>query len=441
MDISVDLHSHSGASGGVGVIRLDKVVATMRLKGIAVFGTGDCLHDGWMTFLEHNLVPAEQGLFRLPDDDSGARFLLQTEIILTAPVSSGGRKNVHLVFLFPSFACAKAVASHLDTWGVKRTIGRPFLTCEDAADVAEKILTILDQDPGIEAIPAHVMTPQGIFGSNNPIDKIADFFGEASSRIGVVETGLSADPQILALIPELDSRTLISNSDCHSEALNRIGREYTTIRVSNLSYDNIIAALRNGDVMSTAEFTPAEGRYFLTGHRGGKNGHAANEYCYFSPDCLPTDNRCPICGKPLTIGVLQRALELSAIQGANRTLDTITPNQAFRQMIPLVEVIAAAFGVKSVSSKKILTKYTRIVEATGSEVAFWNLTAEDAVRVCERLNEPEMAHAVHCIVTGNYAFDPLGYDGEYGVLTLDNQAAWFGQRVVVSDRDTQTRLL
>ncbi len=43
MKLVVDLHSHSGYAGGVGQIELTTVSRTMKLKGIDVFGTGDCI--------------------------------------------------------------------------------------------------------------------------------------------------------------------------------------------------------------------------------------------------------------------------------------------------------------------------------------------------------------------------------------------------------------
>ena len=138
-------------------------------------------------------------------------------------------------------------------------------------------------------------------------ESIDEFFGESSSYIHAVETGLSADPMILGMIPELDNRTLISNSDCHSGASHRLGREFTTLDIKEKTYRGIIDAIRNGKVIRTAEFNPAEGRYFLTGHRGDKKGHEGVA-CSFSPSFAPADNICPICSKKLTIGVLQRSL-------------------------------------------------------------------------------------------------------------------------------------
>lgn len=431
MKCVVDLHSHSGHAGGVGNISLAQVATTMTRKGIDVFGTGDCLQNAWRADLRATLADAEPGLFRLADSKAPpARFLLQSEIILTVPVPAGGRKTVHTLLLFPAFGAADEAHALLERRGVRLGMGRPFVCCEDAEDVAGVLDALLRIDPGIEVIPAHVLTPQGIYGAANPVERMADVFGAFAERIAVVETGLSADPAILALIPELDSRTFLSNSDCHSAALNRVGRECTALDPDALSYDGIIEALRKRRVHYTAEFTPAEGRYFLTGHRAGVNGHDAQTYCYFSPDQTPEDGRCPLCGKPLTIGVLERALQLSAIQGERRTPDTVTPAQKAIHLVPLVEVLAAGCGVKSIASKTIRGLYDAILKVTGTETALWEHTPEEA-RIRLRDVVPEaVLHAIQAVMEGAFRFDPPGYDGTYGMLKLGERDSWRGIQVV-----------
>lgn len=423
MQIAVDLHSHSGHAGGVGNISLEGIAATMRKKGIQVFGTGDCLQPEWLEFLEKNLTQKESGLFAIASAPH-ERFLLQTEIIITAPAPSGGRKTIHTIILFPSFKAAKKSHKLLKKWGVKVNIGRPFLKCESSGEVAEKMAALYKIEHGIIIIPAHVMTPQGVFGSERPINKLADVFAEFAEEIKVVETGLSADPQILALIPELDNRTLISNSDGHSAALNRVGREYTVLEADRFDYPSIHEALVNRKVAYTAEFSPAEGRFFLTGHRAGKKGHENGEHCYFSPENAP--QVCPICSKPLTVGVLQRALELSIVQGDKRTLDTVTPKQEYFSMVPLTEVIAAGRGVKNPSSPKVLKDFEAIIEVVGTETALWLMSEKDIEKEIKDVVESNVLAAVIAVKNENFSFAPLGYDGEYGQLVLDQQVDWFG---------------
>lgn len=438
MRLVVDLHSHSGYAGGVGDLALDAVATTMAKKGIDVFGTGDVLQPAWREHLRNILIEKEPGLFALDRANSGlsrARFLLQSEIILTAPVPSGGRKAVHVLLLFPSFSAVETVAKAMAHWGVKLEMGRPFLCSQDASEVAEKLFFLKRVDPSILVIPAHVLTPQGIYGSDHPVDRMADFFGEYAKEIRIVETGLSADPQILSLLPELDDRTLISNSDCHGAALNRVGRECTALDIPSPSYAEIVDALCKRRILETIEFTPAEGRYFLTGHRAGKEGHGSRSFCYFSPDTVPADSLCPICKKKLTIGVLQRALELSRAQGASRTLEATTPRQQAIHLVPLVEVIAASLGVKSVTTKKVTSLFEAIVTRVGSEFDLWMRDAGAIEKELAPHIPPRVVESLVAVRKGQFTFDPLGYDGVYGVLTLGKITPWFGQRVIVREEE------
>ncbi len=429
----VDLHSHSGYAGGVGDISLADVAETMAKKGIHVFGVGDCLQPAWRGKLAGLLEERETGLFALrggTGPQASARFVMQTEIIITSPVPSGGRKGTHVVLLFPDFGAVDEGMGLLRRWEVKLDMGRPFLKCRDAADVAEKCAAFKGIDPSVLIIPAHVMTPQGVFGSDHPVDSLADVFGEFAGRIDAVETGLSSDPALLALLPELDDKTLLSNSDCHSGALNRVGREFTALEVAAPSYAEIVSAIWERRVRYTAEFNPAEGRYFLTGHKAGLERHG-KAYCYYSPDRVPQDGLCPICGKVLTVGVLDRVLHLSKIQsgGAGRDPDTVRPRQPARTLVPLVEVLAAGLGVRSVAGRKILGMFETVVGEVGAEADLWELPAADIEKLLSgRLPTPALA-AILAVREGNFSFQP-GYDGEYGTLELGKSIGWYGQEKI-----------
>ena len=272
MKLAVDLHSHSGYAGGVGQIELNSVSATMKLKGIDVFGTGDCLFPRRTKELKEQLTETGEGLFSLPNDPS--KFLLQTEVIFT--VSLTGYKNkiiAHHVILFPDFESIAKADKLMKKWKMKNTIGRPFITCEIRKQLEERLFCLKNIHPNLEIIPAHVMTPDGIYGSKNNLSELSEFYGDFLPNIRVIETGLSADPQMLEKIPDLSQLTMISNSDCHSAALNRIGREFTILETDNVSYKSIIDSLRQNKVVLTAEFNPAEGRYYNTGHRANRTGH------------------------------------------------------------------------------------------------------------------------------------------------------------------------
>jgi PHP family Zn ribbon phosphoesterase len=399
----------------------------MKKKGIQVFGTGDCLHPGWNSRLRESLQEREPGLFALREtcENPDARFVLQTEIIITAQTAvSPGRKNVHCVFLFPSFQIVSSAVELLESWGVKNTIGRPFLKCDNPDEVGTRVIRLLELDPGIEMIPAHVMTPQGVFGSANPVNRLSDFFGGAVERINAVETGLSADPVVLDLIPELDELALVSCSDCHSAASNRLGREFTAFEVASFSYPALLDSLRQRRIAWTAEFNPGEGKYFLSGHRAGKQGHDGG-YCLFSPDKTPPDNRCPICGKPITIGVLERALQISHAQGADRQLRKES-RRRFVHMVPLSEVVAYSLGIGNPNAKKVAQVYEKIVAAFGTEIELWKVESHTVREVLANVVSESIIETIVEIKNDNFTFEPLGFDGSYGKLVVGRTSPWFG---------------
>lgn len=424
MEINCDLHAHSGYAGGVGKISLKKIDEMMVLKGIDVVGTGDCVHPGWSQYLRENLKECADGIFSF--EERKTKFVLQTEVIVTCEVETG-RKSVHTVVLFPSFDAVDQACRMLEKWGVKNTIGRPFVVCEDSTDVSQKLYELTDIDSKIEVIPAHVLTPDGIYGSNRPITYLHEFFGDFSSRILAIETGLSADPGILRLIPELQGRTWISNSDAHSHHLHRMGREFTTFDVQKMTYSQVVEAIRKNKVVRTAEFHPAEGRYFLTGHRSNRKGHNGY-YCYFSPEYVPEGHKCPICSKKLTIGVLERAVTLERKQPSSedgkrsREIGTMKANETkkrkFVNMIPLAEIIAKGLKIQSVTAKKVLKEYKRVVDLVGSECDLWFMDDTTLEEVLKGNIADSIYSVILTVKRGEFGFYPPGFDGEYGKLFL-----------------------
>ena len=106
-----------------------------------------------------------------------------------------------------------------------------------------------------------------MLGSKSGFDTVEECFGDLTSEIFALETGLSSDPPMNWRISNLDRYTLVSNSDAHSPQ--KLAREATILRCE-LSYDAIMAALRTGDPEQfggTLEFFPEEGKYHLDGHR------------------------------------------------------------------------------------------------------------------------------------------------------------------------------
>jgi PHP family Zn ribbon phosphoesterase len=426
-------------------LSLEAVVAVCSdYKGINVVGTGDCHFKPWFTELRKRFVEQDDtpGIYFLPLN-AEVGFILQTEIIFTADCG-GKRKQVHVIFLFPDFITVKTFKKLLEDWRVKiEAIPRPFIKCETKNEVSSRIARILEIDDMIEIIPAHIMTPTGVFGSNIRINWLEDFFGDIAYEIHAVETGLSADPRILSIIPELDKRALISNSDAHCADFHRLGREFFSIDINKLSYEAIIEAIRRNKIVRTAEFPPEEGKYFLTGHRAGKwkprrnrlkakqkKWHDGNEFCLFSPPKIPEEDLCPICNRTLTVGVLQRAYEISEAQGSSKRLlerkDLI--QQSFRTIIPLTEVIAVSLGIKNPMAKRVISEYKKLIEVFGSEVDFWFHSDPNS-----KLDNfpPSLSQNLQHVHSGNFHFWLPGFDGTYGSLKIGKRRDYQNISIIV----------
>lgn len=406
MDIAVDLHSHSGYAGGVGKITLKDVSETMKLKGIDIFGTGDSLFPPRADFLKENLI-GENGIYHLKKDS--AKFVLQTEIILTTKLENYKQRIVaHHVILFPDFQSIYKMQKLLEKWGMKNTIGRPFITNENKEQLVERLFEIQAIDPYLEIIPAHVMTPEGIMGSKNNLKSIQEFYGEFTPEINAIETGLSADPKMLEKIPDFANLTMISNSDCHSSALNRIGREFTTLEMKEINYFEMINSIRENKVKFTAEFNPKEGKFFNTGHRKSRTGHSEP---YFYEGDFVEKLICPTCQKKVNIGVNLRTKYLS-------DPNIIPQKRKYLYLIPLIEVIAYSVKIKNVRASKVVKIYDKIMNIFPNEITIWKSTDSEIVEHLDKEIEAKIVSNIISVKNGDFAFNPPGYDGEYGVLEI-----------------------
>ena len=169
----------------------------------------------------------------------------------------------------------------------------------------------------------------------------------------------------------------------------------------------IISALRNNRVELTAEFNPAEGRYFQTGHRANRADHECEVIFDQNP---PEDLVCPICGKKMNLGVQQRCLQL-------QDKSIVPRKRKFKHLIPLVEVIANSFGVKSVSSSKVIKEFNAIMDIFPSEISLWQ---SDSIQVLldKRISEKTI-NRILAVQQGDFGFDPPGFDGLYGCLKIN----------------------
>ena len=398
MEFIADFHIHSKYSRATSKdMDVKHLSEWAKLKGISLMGTGDFTHHLWLEELKHNLEDTGNGLYQY----QGVHF------ILTAEISSIYSKNnrtyrIHNMLIAPSFKTADKINEILSRCGNLASDGRPIL----GLDAAELARIVFDIDENCMLVPGHIWTPWfSLFGSMSGFDRIQDCFEEQTSKIFALETGLSSDPAMNWRLSALDKFTLLSNSDSHSPQ--KIGRE-ANVFDCDLNYNTIREVLKTKDkkrFLYTMEFFPEEGKYHFDGHR----------LCgiRFSPEeTRENKGRCPKCGKPLTVGVMNRVEQL-----ADRPQGYVPTNAIpFKNLIPLDEIIADAKGVGK-ASMAVEKDYRAALAKFGTEFEILlKASKEDLIKGLP----PRIAEGVLRVREGKVTIKP-GFDGEYGIISVFNE--------------------
>jgi uncharacterized protein (TIGR00375 family) len=414
MKFIADLHIHSkysrATSKNMDLEHLDKWA---KLKGIRVLGTADFTHPEWFKNLKEKLEPAgAPGIFRLKpkylkkegkpstinSQPSETFFILTSEI--SCIYSKNGRvRKIHLIIFAPSFKVVEEINARLGWEGNLKSDGRPILGM-DAKELTKIVLGVSDN---CLIVPAHVWTPWfSLFGSRSGFDSIEECFEEYSKYIQAGETGLSSNPPMNWRLSALDRITLISNSDAHSPR--KIGRE-ANVFDTEISYPAIMEAIKSKDpekFLYTIEFFPEEGKYHYDGHRNCEVSLSPQESKKYN-------NICPVCGKPLTIGVLNRVEEL-----ANRE-EGFEPKGAipFKSLVPLEEIIAESLGVNT-GTKQVMTEYKNLIEKFASE---FNILLDTKREELESAAPSEIVEGIIRVRKGKVHITP-GFDGVFGKINI-----------------------
>lgn len=440
-----DLHIHSRFSRATSKkLCIPLLTAWARLKGLTVVGTGDFTHPKWREELRESLrFDEESGLYVLKDPESVAamlpelpvdgaaikrdkekavedatglasspvHFMLQGEISSIYKKGDRVRKVHNLVFM-PDLETAEKFSQRLGELGNLNADGRPILGL-DSHDLLEMVL---ESHPEAFLVPAHIWTPWfSLFGSKSGFDRLEDCFGDLSDKIFALETGLSSDPAMNRLWSALDRYRLISNSDAHSGE--NLGREANVFR-GKVSYSGMFKALRSPleanttEFLGTLEFFPEEGKYHMDGHRKCN--------VLLSPEeTRKLGGLCPVCGGPVTVGVLNRVMELAD----RRTPEYQSPAErgecggdlgvgSFASLVPLPEILAEILGVGS-KSIKVRDLYAKVLERFGPELSILRCVPEAELAKFF----PPLAEAVGRMRRSEVQLRG-GYDGEYGVVRI-----------------------
>ncbi len=436
MKLIVDFHVHSHFARATSKdLTLENLYQWGKLKGLDVIGTGDFTHPVWFEELRTKLVADEvtatEGsgvLYKLKEElakemdkslpmkcrEREIRFALSVEIS-NIYKRYGKVRRLHNQIVAPSLEVAAKINAKLQEVGNLKSDGRPIL----GLDSEELLKVMLEASEDCLFVPAHIWTPHfAMFGSKSGFDSVEEAFGDYAKYIYAVETGLSADPMMCRMVSDLDSRTLLSGSDAHSAK--NIGRE-ANLFDCELSYSDIIEAIKVGDerYVGTIEFYPQEGMYHADGHRS----------CDFS--CEPEETkklegRCPKCGRPLTVGVLSRVIDLAdrSKEEAEKLIQEEVKGDAQGQgrmrgkevkyLIPLLWTMAELLEVKSITSRSVQQMYNLVTQKLGGdfEILLWMPIEE-----IQEAGFKKLALAIEKMRKGEVEIKP-GYDGVYGVIKI-----------------------
>ena len=301
-EIFADLHVHIGRSESGKPI---KITAARSLnfaniakeceerKGIQVVGIIDCASPYVIEDIEKFLQTGDAYELK----DGGIIYKDKICIILgseveTSEIGRNGKKgSAHNLCYFPFLKdiknFSKEMSKHIKN--ITLSTQRSDLSGYDLIDIVEENNGIL--------VPAHIFTPfKSYYG--NCTERLENIFREKYDKIFAVELGLSSDTFLADMISELENKTFLTNSDAHS--LPKIAREYNKMQVEDISFKEIVKALKNEDgrkIIANYGLDPKLGKYHRT-------------YCDNCNQTIETKepvDKCPFCGSDnVTFGVFDR---------------------------------------------------------------------------------------------------------------------------------------
>ena len=301
-EIFADLHVHIGRSesgkpvkitGARSLNFVNIAKECVEKKGINVVGIIDCASPYVIEDIENFLQNGDA--YELKDGGiiykDKVCILLGSEVETTEVGRNGKSGSAHNVCFFPYLKDIKAFSNEMSKHIKNITLStqRSNVSGYELIDIVEKYNGIL--------IPAHIFTPHKSY-YGNCVDRLQDVFKEKYNKIFAVELGLSSDTFLADTISELEGKTFVTNSDAHS--LPKIAREYNKMQVEDISFKEIVKALKGEDgrkVLANYGLDPKLGKY----HRS---------FCEDCNDSIEIDDVATICpkcqGKNITFGVFDR---------------------------------------------------------------------------------------------------------------------------------------
>ncbi len=301
-EVFADLHIHIGRSENNKPI---KITAARSLnfaniakecsdrKGINIAGVIDCASPYVIEDIENFLKTGEA----YEIEDGGIIYKDKVCIILGSEIETSeiGRDgkcgSAHNLCYFPYLKNIKEFSNEM-----RNHIKNITLSSQRANISAYELIDIVEKYNGV-LIPAHCFTPHKSF-YGNCTDSLKKIFKEKYDKIPAIELGLSADTVLADNISELEQKTFVTNSDAHS--LPKIAREYNKILVNDISFKELMKALKNVEgrkIVSNYGLDPKLGKYHRT-------------YCEVCEKNVPGNapvEKCDTCdSKNITMGVYDR---------------------------------------------------------------------------------------------------------------------------------------
>jgi uncharacterized protein (TIGR00375 family) len=417
VEVISDLHLHSKYSRAVSQnMTLPVMTQFARQKGMRLLTTGDWTHPLWMREIKANLEESGDGVYSLKNskDELDPKFILSVEV--SSIYSQGGKaRRIHCLLFVPNIEAAEKFNAALVKRGANlNSDGRPIVGIKPP----ELLQILMEIDERSFLIPCHVWTPWfSLYGSMSGFDSIEECFGDMSKYIYGIETGLSSDPAMNWRIRELEKRSILSFSDSPM----KMGRESTVFELEELTFTNIKRAImRKGGknrISYTIEFYPEEGKYHYTGHRNCK-------VVYSPEETREKGTNCPVCGKGLTVGVMEQVEKLADSKensisktgksGVKWFSDPLRIHPPYAKLVPLNEVIAETMGV-AVGAMKVKAMFDALTQKLGPE---FEVLLKTPIEEIAKVSGDSIAESVQKVRNGNIFIDP-GYDGEYGVVKIE----------------------
>ncbi len=301
-EIFADLHVHIGRSESGKPIKITGARSlqfaniakeSSDRKGIQVVGIIDCASPYVQEDIDKFLKNGDAYEIK----DGGIIYKDKVCIILgseveTSEVNENGKTgSAHNLCYFPSFSDIKEFTKEMS-----HHIKNITLSTQRSDISGYELIDIVKRYNGV-VIPAHCFTPHKSY-YGNCTKRLERIFKEKYNQIDAIELGLSADTYLADEISELENKTFITNSDAHS--LPKIAREYNKMLVEDISFKEILKAIKNEDgrrVLCNYGLDPKLGKY----HRS---------YCEICGKNIPGDapaTKCDTCdSRNITMGVYDR---------------------------------------------------------------------------------------------------------------------------------------